>query len=304
MKKYISLVDAMKPKAIAIAGVLSDLITNSPDVKDYQTGQMINYKNNPWAGYSKDEGLVGHLISNDCLTYYRKSNHNAKLTMGFLTMVDIKEHTKSDPIVLSENIIERYVDEYNFEEAVEYVENIKHTFSKTMTYEEAAKRAWDVAVKAALSVGYAGVSGSIEAAAKYGEELSQKTTYSTTQTDEISKTITIKGPVHIQWEAKRVSSKIRRTVRAVCDFDFKLYFHVPVPELGGRGTFEWYPFKTHFVPLLKGVAPEDDVTHYIFKGKDIPEDVIEAIDDPSSKAIEFNIDWDNVNSQVINVTKV
>jgi len=294
--KPITLVEANMNRAIAIAAILAPRILKPwPGKKPEQKG----YEDNPWRGYKPEEGLVGHYTSYNTLTYERPSNRHAKLVMGFLSMKDIKQKEISDSIVLSENIIEKYVDEYHFKKAIKYSETIEHTFSKTVSFSEAAKQAWEVAAKVAFSAEYAGIKGSVEASAKYGQELSQSRSESETQTDKVSKTIEIQGPVDIKYEAVRSSSKIRQIIKAVCDFDFKLYFQCPDPKTG-LGAFEWSMFHSSFLPLASGFAPETENAFYLFD-KDLPSDEeIKAITDPSDKIVEFVVDYDNINSQKIN----
>ena len=291
--KTVNLVQANYDRALAIAKVLVPRIT-----------KMDYYKDGPWTGWVPGEGLEGHLKSSDLLTYYRPGKHNASLSMGFLKMTDIKEQESSKPVLLSENIIESYTDFYNFEKPIEYEETIEHTFSKTVSFEESAKQAWEVAAKFALSAEYAGIKGSFEASAKYGQELSQRHSQSQTQTDRVSKTIKIKGPVQIKYEAKRSSSKLRQIVKAVCDFDFKLYFSIPNPKTG-LGVWEWSTFQTLFLPQIKNVAPEDDLKNMnvwpVFENSLPTDGEIEAISKPSNKVIEFVVDYDNVNQQSLNV---
>ena len=302
--KPVNLVEANLARAIAIAKVLAPRISSISGTT--YDGKPYSYVDNPWVGFDPREGLEGHLTSSDLLTYQRKSNPQAKLLMGFLKMTNIKEAEKDDPVLIAENIIEEHTDVYNFKKPIKYSETIEHTFSKTETFEEAAKQAWEVAAKASLSVEYAGIKGAFEASAKYGQELSQRHSTSVTQTDKISKYIEIQGPVELKYQAKRSSSKFRQHIKAVCDFDFKLYFQVPDP-VTGLGVFEWSNFQTLFIPQIKNFAPEDELKNMnvwsVFGGQsNLPtEEEIEAIVQPSDKIIEFYVDYDNVNEQSLNV---
>ena len=292
-----NLVEANLNRAIGIASVLAPRILKPWPGK--QPGQS-GYEGNPWQGYKPEEGLIGHYTSSDTLTYERPSNRNAKLIMGFLKMTSVKQKEASEPLVLSENIIEKYVDEYHFKKPIKYTETIEHTFSRTVSFEEAAKQAWEVAAKASFSAEYAGIKGAVEASAKYGQELSSRTSQSETHSDKISKTIEIQGPVDIKYEAVRSSSKIRQVVKAVCDFDFKLYFQCPNPTTG-LGQFEWTTFQTSFLPLILGFAPETEHAYYLFDN-DLPNPTeIHKIKKPSDKEVEFVVDYDNVTSQKLNV---
>ena len=299
--KTVNLVQALTPKAIAIAAVLAPRISKLSGHSE-MNGDW-NYFNNPWKGYKPEEGIEGHYTSTDLLTFSRPGHPHAKLLMGFLTIPKIIQGEKSEPTVIQENILEEWEDTYNFEEEVKYEETISHTFSKTKTFVQAAKEAWEVAAKASLSVEYAGIKGAIEASAKYGQELSKSYSESTTQTDTVSKTLSFTGPAKFKMQAKRSSSKIRVFVKAICDFDFKLYFQVPDPKTG-IGAFEWTSFKNNFVPAIKGILPEDEYSVKMFLNDPVSEKEIDEIEKSSDKVIEFPADYDNTLSQSLNVLKI
>ena len=299
--KPVSLVQALTPKAIAIASVLAPRISKLSGHSE-MNGDW-NYFDNPWKGYKPEEGIEGHYTSSDLLTFIRPGHPHAKLLIGFLKMTNIKEQEKGKPIVLSEDVPEKYEDIYNFEEKVAYTETISHTFSKTTTFSQAAKQAWEVAAKVALSAEYAGIKGSFEASAKYGQELSSSSSESTTRSDTVSKTLSFEGPARFKLQAKRSSSKIRVWVKAICDFDFKLYFQVPDPKTG-LGSFEWTSFQNDFIPAIKGISPEDQYSVPMFLKDPVSEKEVQDIVTPSDKVIEFPVDYDNPISQQLNVLKL
>ena len=101
---------------------------------------------------------------------------------------------------------------------------LEHEFTRTTSYAEAAKRAWEVAAKASLSVEYAGIKGALEVSGKYGEELSRTDAGSETTRDRVSEEIDFVGPVDAKLEAYRSLNRESRQIRAVCDFDGKVYW--------------------------------------------------------------------------------
>ena len=104
---------------------------------------------------------------------------------------------------------------------------------------------------ASVGVEYAGVKAALEVAAKYGEQLAQKTSESGTTTDTIAKSFKFKGPLDLKIVAERVKSRESRVITARCDFDFKLYF------VAGGSAWEWRSFHGVFMPALRGLEPEN-----------------------------------------------
>ena len=91
------------------------------------------------------------------MDYMRDGIPDAKMSLGFLDMVDIKEIERGPATVIEDDIEERESFTVKFKHAIEYTENFEHEFSRTTSFSEAAKQAWEVAAKASLSVEYAGI---------------------------------------------------------------------------------------------------------------------------------------------------
>ena len=284
MDRPVSLIQALRPRAIAVAAVLAPRL---PDP-------------GPWTGYRPQEGLTGRLRRPQdrgytlVCEYSRPGHPGADLQFGFLVMTDIKEEHRSDPIIVRKNVIERYQDVIKFAKPIEYSEVIRHTFSRTVTEQEASKTAWEVAAKASLGVEFSGVKASLEVSAKYGRELSRQSAQSQTVTDEVTKSIKVTGPVDLTYEAVRSLNREQRIVTARCDFDAKLYFQA-------AGPWEWYTYRSQFLQVAQGLAPDDIEAYQYFIERPPADKEIQNLTAPSDKTVQFVVDYDNVVSQELRV---
>lgn len=282
----ISLVEALKPRAVATAAYLARSLPRLGS----------------WQGYTAGEGMVGRLTRpadkgyNLELVYHRPSNPQAELYIAFLSMTDIKEEHRSEPIILSRNVTERQKYRIKFDQPVEYEETLRHTFSKTVSEAEASKAAWEIAAKASLGVEFSGVKAALEVSGRYGEELSRQSSGSETTTDEIVRHLKFVGPIDTTYEAVRSLDKERRTIHVRCDFDGKLYFCDPG---GWTNVWEWTTYKSQFLPVIQGLTT-DDVIGFEFFEENPPTDAeLTALETPSDKLVEFSIDYDNIVSMTL-----
>ena len=254
-----------------------------------------------WSGWNLErDGLKGVLESPDSLRFTRPQDghDNAALRMVNLRMTSVEEEKRSDPTAIRTNVVERFRQIVHFAKPVKETQVVSHTFSRTVSEAEAAKKAWEVAAKAALSVEYAGIKGSLEVSGKYGEELSRQVSASETRSDTESKTLEIQGPIDLEYEAYRSLDRERRAVTARCDFDFDLYLD-PGPDF--PGGFGWRSFRTSFLPVVKRIAPETECGYLPFMDLPMSDAGIAALEAPSDKLVEFLVEYDNVQTQHINV---
>ena len=100
----------------------------------------------------------------------------------------------------------------------------RHEFERTVSFQEAAKSAWEAGAKASLKVEYAGIGGAVEAYGKYGEELSRGHAEGSTERDIAQETLDVTGPATFILRAYRSRNKESRVVKARCDFDGKIYW--------------------------------------------------------------------------------
>lgn len=282
----ISITEALKPRAIATASYLARSLPRL----------------GPWRGYTSDEGMVGRLTKPADkgytmeVAYHRPSNPQAELYISFLSMTDIKEEHRSEPIILSKDVTERQRYRIKFDHPVEYEETLRHTFSKTVSEAEASKAAWEIAAKASLGVEFSGVKAALEISGKYGEELSRQSSSSETTTDEIERHIKVVGPIDTTYEAVRSLDRERKTVRVRCDFDGKLYFIDPG---GWTNVWEWNTYRSQFLPCIQGLTTDDVAAFEYFEKCPPTDEELNALELPSDKLVEYTIDYDNVISMTL-----
>ena len=281
MDRPISLDEALEARAVAVATYCARALGNV----------------GAWAGYQPSEGLVGRvehpaeLGGSLTVTFHRPSHPEAQLVFGFVSMVDVTEEHRSAPVVTHAGVTERERYVIKLPAGVTQTKTIRHEFTRTVSEAEAAKAAWEVAAKASLGVSVAGVTGAIEASAKYGEELSRQVTRTGTETNVEEETITVTGPIDLTYEAYRSLDRETRTVRVRCDFDAKIYFITPG---GASNVWEWTTYRSQFVPLARGLLGADVYGYDEFRATPPTDEELAAFARASDKLVEFEIAYDNV----------
>ena len=283
--KTISVVDALEKRMALVAQAMAERV---------DPGE--------WAGYRASEGLVGRFTKpadmgyKPMVDYHRPGNERAGISLGFLGMTDVREESVTSSSVIEDGIEERHVYDVDLKHAIKDTRTITHTFEKTETfsdaYADAVKKAWEAGGKASLSVGYAGISGAVEAWGKYGEEASRRHESqhggSRTTRDTISETFEFTGPISFQVEAYRSRRREKRIVRARCDFDGKIYFS------GAASMWEFTTFRTQFIPIAKRIADDSIYGYKEFMDRPLTDAEIAALEAPSDDYVEFPVEFDNV----------
>ena len=257
---------------------------------------MADRVDNPglWSGYTHLEGLIGRytrpasLGGAPTVEYWRPGHDDATITLGFLRMTDIKEESKGAVSIIEDGIEERRTFDASLRSPIRDSRTIEHTFESTESFSESAKKAWEVAAKASLSVEYAGIKGALEVSGKYGEELSRQSSHSQTTRDTIRETFEFEGPIEFRVEAYRSRNRESRVVRARCDFDGKMYWTT------GESAWEFTTYKTQFIPIAKRIAPDDIYGYREFMRAPLSDCEIAALEAPSGKIVEYVVEYDNV----------
>lgn len=281
------LIPALEPRARLIAEILGNRIDDPGQFK----------------GYTRDEPLKGRLVHAGEILWFREQYEGHRgMTFGFLSARGIDSEAVGEDRVIASNVVEKEEKLFELKKAIELEETLTHTFSRIITVEEALERAWEVNVKAALSVSYAGVTGMLEASAKYGEKLSSKVTTQTKEERTVTKRIKVQGPVEVRYIAERSTDTIVREYKAVPEVDFKLYFGTDL------GAWEWASFHDVFIAAANGESPVN--TDYsifassspsfdLFDQHPVPAADIEALRQPLVNPVSFTAEFQTVNRQSI-----
>ena len=292
----ITVVDALHGRAERIIAAIVPRIANG--IKDDGSNQPVTWDAGHWVGFKVGDPLVGVLETYNCVRYTRPGGdrNGPALRLFGLTMTDVDEVERTEASIIQSNIVERQRYVIKLPENTKYTEQLKHTFSKTVTEGEAAKEAWEVSAKASLNATYAGIGGSVEAAAKYGQELTQQAGTSTTESDEVTRTLEVQGPADFSYEAYRSLDRERKIVTARCEFDCAVYLE-PGPDK--YGSFGWDSFWTSFLPVARREAPETEFMYAGFHDNPLTDAELNALADPSRALVRFPINFDNVQTKHI-----
>ena len=211
--------------------------------------------------------------------------------MGFLEMTDIQEVYRSKPTIIRQGIGEAHEFDVEFLHAIEYEEQIEHTFERTTSLAEAVAKAWEVSAKASLSIEYAGIKGALEVAGKYGETLNRQISQGDMERDRIQRTLKFTGPATFRLRAERSINRESRVVRAKADFDGKIYWQT------GQTAWEFTTFRTQFMAVAKRIADDGIYGYKEFMRDPLTDAEIDALEKPSNKIFEFVAEYDQITTQ-------
>ena len=289
--RVVSLDNALKRRAQLILQAIADRSTpkSNPYIGDH------------FKGYKSDEELVGELSKLDepfntlFCNYKRKKdvNNPSQPTLHFydFKMVSVEELKRSEPYILQDNIEEKHLYHIDLPAGITHSETIEHEFQKTVSFSEAAQRAWELAAKTSLALEFSAVKASVEISGKYGEQYNQSHSESTTQTDKRSETFSYTGPITADIQAYRSRRKEKVLVDAVCNFDFSISL-----DPGGNwpGIIFWKSFRTDFLPTIRRTNTNDVMYYHEFMNNPMSDEEIEEIEKASDKIVEFPVIYDEV----------
>ena len=287
MSNEISLVQANYDRALLIAEVLS----NRVDIPSN------------WTGFRKEEGLEGELRQDNVIVYMRPG-HVSGEEYAAITFIDpilseINEVDWGEAITIETDVIERYADIIKNATDASYDENVSHTFSKTKSLEEGFKLGAELAIKTTAGVEYSGVKAGVEVSAKLSAEYNRQWGEETTTTDVITRQLHVPAHTNIEFEAVRSVDKQQRHIKAQCNFNYTIQF-VSAPGSPPAVFYKWNSVD-EFIAVAKGFASRQKDGYDLFIDYPLSEDTINKIKQPSPKTVEWIVDYDNVQSQRINI---
>ena len=297
-----SLTEALMPRAVDVAELLSDRL---PDA-------------GLWTNYRKAEGLNGELKFDNLIEYHRPGFPKAKLVFRNPEMNDAKQVDRSEPVVLEANVDQRFRSHMVLSEPVTYSKTLSHTWGKTRTLDEQVKAGAEATVKAGLSGGAAGITATGEIGAKIYAEYLRRYGATETQSDTISDSFYFalteddlaQGPKVIDYEATRQLNREQRKISADCDYEHT----VELIDETGAGvnppriqlvSNSWLDFQE----VLQGFASayttwgDGRVTPRPFYEEFIHEPVrgerLRLLSAPADGSVQFTVEYDNVINQTI-----
>ena len=301
----VSLAEANRPRAEFIAGLIVDRVPRE------HAGQ--------WAGYTSQERLACELIEAAHVVCTRPGHPGTRLSLSEIQMTDIKSVDWGKPKVISSKAPEQVRSTIHLEKPISYHETISHTFSKTRTLLESAKVGAEASIRGLVGGEFAGVKAEVEVTAKITSEYQRQWGEASTQSDTVSREITVQGPINLEYEAKRSVDRVQRKVTPKADFSYRIVF---TDDNGPRIRnlphlfFVWNSWE-EFQLVAQGLAPRDrptprelahtrwekDITHlyYEFLDRPLTKREVKSLKRPSAAKVSFLAEYDNVVSQEINV---
>ena len=293
-----SLIEANKERAILIAQLCS-----------YRMDRV--GRGGAWSGYHASEGLDGILVKDDLLRYARPGTSDPDFAVLFFhepRLTDIKTVDWGEAISTEKDVIERYIGKIDKIEGVGYDETITHTFQEVVTLQQAFKIGAEIAVKAYFEASYSGVKGGAEVSAKLSAEYSRQWGEEQTHTDTVSRHLTLPPEFNkdLEYEAIRSIDKEQRHIKATATMDYNISF-VSGPNIAP----EFHPYYEQnwgsigeFISVGKGYAAADKAMYGEFMDLKLAPDEIAQIEALGEQSVEFEANYQNVNSQEIHIRSV
>ena len=292
-----SLIDANMERAILIAQLCSYRMDRAG-------------RGGAWHAYHPSEGLEGILVKDDLLRYARPGTGDPDFAVLFFhepRLTDIKKIDWGEAISVEKDVIERYVGKIDKIKGVGYDETITHTFQEVITLLQAFKIGAEIAVKAFFEASYAGVKGGAEISAKLSAEYSRQWGDEKTHTDTASRHLTLlpEFDEDLEYEAVRSIDKEQRHIKATATMDYHISF-VSGPNIAP----EFHPYYEQnwgsieeFISVGKGWAAADKAMYGEFMDLKLAPDEIEKVQVLGEQSVEFETNYQNVNSQEIHIRK-
>lgn len=301
MTRPVNLVEALRDRSRWIIATLAARATASsyPPLGHFE-------------GYRADEGLEGELhefpdrdgspglIVEYWRPGYRDHPSEPRLRLLFPRMTTIDEDSRTPPVITAKGIEERQYIDVEIPAGVRTTREYRVEFERTMSFEAAAKAAWELAAKTSLSVEIAAVKGTAEVSGKYSREYAERHAAGVTQRDTCAETYEFTGPVKTRLEGYRAHNREQCVVTARCDFDHEIALD---PGGDHPGIVSWSSFTAEFLPVVRGTAPVEKTWAREFQQHPVTDAELAALTAPSDKLIEFPATYDAVVTRYLRPVK-
>ena len=285
-----SLVDANRKRATMIADACASRLRR----RGIETA---------WWGYDASQGLDGQLRTDTLIQYQRYHDDPQNYTRLFFhnpKLTEVETVDWGEEIPIEKNVIERFREPIQKVKGIAYEDTIEHTFSKTTTLQEAFEIAAKIAIETYFKASYSGVEGGAKVSAELSAKYSRQWGESTTTTNRVERHISLPADYEgsILYEAIRSVDKVQRKIKATSNLDYKIEFiSGPKPE-PVHATWETLD---EFLEVARGYASTTHALYDVFINDPITDAEVDAIKEAGIQTIEFLADYDNVQSQEINI---
>lgn len=270
-------------------------------------------KESVWTGYVADEELNAELRDDHkggkFVHFSRKGNQRAVMIFWGVTLKDVKDITVNEPVPVNINVEERFRGEITVADGTTFSQRVSHTFSKTTSLSEAIKLGAEASVKATVGAEYAGISGSLELAAKITAAYEKNWGKSETTSDTVEQTITVDKAGTYEYEAVRSLDNMQRDIIATTSFSHSIAF---IDERAIDGSdrddmprflrYEWRSLE-EFIAVAQGLATSDTALYHQFKDNKPNLEEIKSLRDSGCGTVQYTAEYDHITNQDIEIKK-
>lgn len=256
------------------------------------------YGDAEWRNWNPKDGLVGIRDAPAIFSYRMKDVEPCAIQFRDPQLTDVKSLALGKPVVVSSKDPERYSDSISNDTDASYEETVSHTFSKTISQQEAVKVGAEASAK--VSASFEGIGGEI--AVKVTAEYDRQWGDSLTQANTVSRKISVPPHTSVDYEAVREVDNMKRKVKAFADFTYFVRLIAgpkgTPPQAMPPPVFDWLDWATLHEVMI-GEAPANYPLYDLFMDQPLTKKERKRLDAHNQHNVEFMAEYENVRRQQI-----
>lgn len=243
-----NLVEVLKPRAALIGEILANRM-NLPEASDYNRAGHVYYGGGSWRNYKQSEGLNGVQVNENTVHYRRPSNDKAVLAFTNIRPVSGEHQDYGPEQVIDRNAQDHAEKEITLPAGATFDDTVSFTFSKTTSRLEAYKQSLRTAFEQSLRLTGSLVGAELKAQEELTADFERRYGNDETQSNTVSKHLTLKGPAHVVYRATRSIDRVQHEVTAALNYEHIVSMNDDVQISSGQpAPTVWDTIASVFVP--------------------------------------------------------
>ena len=285
-----NIVEANRRRAVTISDILRTRLID----------RDTRYPGTGWERWDRKDELEGELSAPALFQYMIPNTPMCAIIFRDPVLTEVQNLELGKPRVISSKEPEIYSDSIENDTDASFEEEVSKTLSKTVSLQEGIKAGAEASAKASLS--FDGIGGEI--AAKVYAEYQRQWGESTTQSNTVSRKITVPPHTSINYEVIREVDNMQRQVKAYADFTYFIRIisgpdgtppHAMPPPI-----IDWMQWETLYTVMI-GEAPVNTPLYGVFKDRPLTKKERRRLDADNHHNVEFTADYENVKRQSITI---
>ena len=285
-----NIVEANRHRAVTISDILA-MRLNKLDNR---------YPPTRWANWKRKDGLVGERSAPAIFQFMIEDCPPCAIIFRDPVLTNVENLELGKPIVLSSKPPEIYGDSITNDTDAAFEEEVNKTLSKTVSLQEGVKAGAEASAKASLS--FDGIGGEI--AAKVYAEYQRQWGESTTETNTVSRKITVPPHTSINYDVIREVDNMERKVKAYADFSYFIRVIAgpdgTPPHAMPPPIINWMKWEDLYTVMI-GEAPVNTPLYDAFRRIPLTKKERKRLDADNHHNVEFMAKYEDVKRQTISI---